>query len=169
MKLTSLVFCAISVFSSLAKAEPLAVGSQAPAVTGINQDGTPVNFADVYAKGTTLVYFYPKAGTAGCTAQACSLRDSFADLSGEGLQILGVSEDDPESQKKFQQENNLPFPLIGDTDGKVATAFGVPLANGRAKRQSFIIKDGKVVWTSLQAKTGEHAQEVRAALAQVPN
>jgi peroxiredoxin Q/BCP len=147
-----------------ASAEPLAVGSKAPFITAINQDGAPVDFAEIYAKGTTLVYFFPKAGTPGCTAQACSLRDSFSDLEREGLQILGVSEDKPESQKKFREQNKLPFPLIADSDGKVAAAFGVSTTMGLAKRQSFIIKDDKIAWTSLQAKTAEHAQEVKAAL-----
>jgi thioredoxin-dependent peroxiredoxin len=164
MKLTFILLSAMSLFGFLAKAEPLAVGSKAPVITAINQDGASVDFAEVYAKGVTLVYFYPKAGTPGCTAQACSLRDSFGDLNGEGLHILGVSEDKPESQKMFQEQNKLPFPLIADIDGKVATAFGVPTTMGLAKRQSFIIKDGKIVWTSLQAKTAEHAQEVKKAL-----
>ena len=164
MKLTCIVLCAMSLFGLSAKAEPLAVGSAAPVLTATNQDGEPVDLAKVYAKGTTLVYFYPKAGTPGCTAQACSLRDSFADLSDEGLQILGVSPDNPESQKNFQLQNNLPFPLIADTDGQVAAAFGVPTTMGRAKRQSFLISNGKIVWTSLQAKTAEHAQEVKIAL-----
>ena len=75
-----------------------------------------------------------------------------------------MSEDKPESQRKFREENKLPFPLIADSDGKVAAAFGVPTTMGLAKRQSFIIKDDKIVWTSLQAKTAEHAQEVQAAL-----
>ena len=167
MKLTTILLFAISALAVLANAEPLAPGAQAPVLTAVNQDSESVNFADVYARGTTLVYFYPKAGTAGCTAQACSLRDSFAALGEEGLQILGVSEDSPDAQKKFQQENYLPFPLIADSDGKVAAAFGVPITEGRAKRQSFLIKDGKVVWTSLQAKTAEHAQEVKAALASI--
>ncbi len=164
MKLTFILLSAMSLFGFLARAEPLAVGSKAPVITALNQDGAPVDFAEVYAKGTTLVYFYPKAGTPGCTAQACSLRDSFADLNQEGLQILGVSEDKPESQKKFQEQNKLPFTLIADSDGKVAAAFKVPTTMGLAKRQSFIIKNGKIAWTSLQAKTAEHAQEVKAAL-----
>ena len=164
MKLTCIVLSAMSLFGFSARAEPLAVGSAAQVLTATNQDGEPVDFAKVYATGTTLVYFYPKAGTAGCTAQACSLRDSFADLSEEGLHILGVSADKPESQKKFQQQNNLPFPLIADTDGKVAAAFGVPTTMGLAKRQSFLISNGNIVWTSLQAKTAEHAQEVKIAL-----
>lgn len=164
MKLSIVIFSAISLFGLLAKAEPLPVGSNAPVLTAKDQDGDPINFADVYSNGTTLVYFYPKAGSPGCTAQACSLRDSFADLKGEGLQILGVSEDTAESQKKFKEENRLPFTLIADSDGKVAEAFGVPTTMGLAKRQSFIVKNGKIAWTSLQAKTKEHAQEVQAAL-----
>jgi thioredoxin-dependent peroxiredoxin len=164
MRLSIVIFSAISLFGLTAKAEPLAVGSTAPTITAKDQDGEPVSFADVYSKGTTLVYFYPKAGTAGCTAQACSLRDSFADLQGKGLQILGVSEDTVESQKKFKEENKLPFTLIADSDGKVAEAFGVPTTMGLAKRQSFIVKDGKIAWTSLQAKTKDHAQEVQAGL-----
>src|SRR5262245_37289753 len=130
MKLPFVIFSAISLFGLLAKAEPLAVGAKAPDITAKDQDGEPVSFADVYAKGITLVYFYPKAGTPGCTAQACSLRDSFADLKGEGLQILGVSEDTVTSQKKFKDENKLPFTLIADRDGQVARAFGVPLTMG---------------------------------------
>jgi thioredoxin-dependent peroxiredoxin len=164
MKLPLLVFSAISLFAFSAKAEPLTVGTAAPAIIAKNQDGEPVNFADVYSKGTTLVYFYPKAGSPGCTAQACSLRDSFADLNQAGLQIIGVSEDTVDSQKKFQDEQRLPFTLIADSNGKVAEAFGVPLTMGLAKRQSFIVKEGKIAWVSPQAKTKEHAQEVQAAL-----
>ncbi len=147
-----------------AKADPLAVGAPAPVLTATDQDGKPVNLGDIYAKGTTLVYFYPKSGTPGCTAQACSLRDSFATLQAKGLQIVGVSHDSPDSQKKFQENYQLPFTLIADSDGKVATAFGVPMTLGITKRQSFIIKDGKIAWTSLKAKTKEAAQEVQAAL-----
>jgi peroxiredoxin Q/BCP len=164
MKLPLLVFSAISLFAFATKAEPLTVGTAAPAITAKNQDGEPVNFADIYSKGTTLVYFYPKAGTAGCTAQACSLRDSFADLQQKGLQVIGVSEDTVESQKKFKDEHQLPFTLIADSNGKVAEAFGVPITMGLAKRQSFIVKEGKIAWVSPQAKTKEHAQEVQAAL-----
>jgi thioredoxin-dependent peroxiredoxin len=154
----------MSIFSP--RSHAIEVGSPAPAVTAPDQDGNPVNFKDVYAKGITLVYFYPKAGTPGCTAQACSLRDAFATLHGENLQILGVSRDTPEAQKKFQEKNHIPFALIADADGKVAKAFGVPSILGLplSSRQSFIIKDGKVAWAALSAKTAEHATEVQAAL-----
>ena len=123
-------------------------------------------FGDVYAKGITLVYFYPKAETPGCTKEACSLRDSYATLQGNGLQILGVSRDTPEAQKKFRDNQHLPFTLIADTDGKVAEAFHVPMIPviGVPMRQSFIIKDGKVAWASLSAQTSGAAKEVQSAL-----
>lgn len=150
----------------LPRSQAIEVGSPAPAVTAIDQDGKSVKFEEVYARGTTLVYFYPKAGTPGCTAQACSLRDAFASLHGRNLQILGVSRDTPEAQKKFQEKYKIPFTLIADADGQVAKAFGVPSVLGLplSSRQSFIVKDGKVVWESLSAKTTEHAAEVQAAL-----
>lgn len=142
------------------------VGGGAPEVTALDQDGKVVRFVDVYAKGMTLVYFYPKADTPGCTAEACSLREAFATLTGNGLQILGVSRDTPEAQKRFQEKYHLPFPLIADTDGKVAEAFGVPRMLGLplSSRQSFLIKEGKVVWVARKAKTAGHAAEVQAAI-----
>jgi thioredoxin-dependent peroxiredoxin len=155
----------LSLFTFSAKADPLAVGAPAPAVTGTDQDGKPVNFADIYAKGTTLVYFFPKAETPGCTKEACSFRDSYATLHGRNLQIIGVSRDTVDAQKKFQDKYHLPFILIADTDGKITEAFGVPSILGKlSSRQSFIIKDGKVAWNSLKAKTDGAAQEVQQAL-----
>ncbi len=159
----------MSFFGLFARAEPLKIGAPAPAIFAVDQDGAKIDFTAVYAKGPTLVYFYPKADTPGCTAQACSLRDAFADLKGEGLQILGVSRDNPEAQRKFKDKYQLPFTLVADADGKVAEAFDVPMTLGFARRQSFLIKDGKVVWTALSAKTGEHAAEVQEAIDKLTN
>jgi peroxiredoxin Q/BCP len=148
-------------------AEPAPVGSPAPQVTAADEQGNPIHFGDVYAKGITLVYFYPKAGTSGCTAEACSLRDSYDKLQAQGLQIIGVSRDTADAQKKFQDQYHLPFTLVADTDGKVAEAFGVPMMGATlsvASRQSFIVKDGKVVWNSLHAQTKGSAEEVQKAL-----
>jgi thioredoxin-dependent peroxiredoxin len=149
-------------------ATPLAPGAPAPQVTATDQEGHAINFADVYAKGITLVYFYPKAGTSGCTVEACSLRDDYDKLHAEGLQIIGVSRDTTDAQKSFQQQNKLPFTLVADTDGKVAESFGVPMlgmgALPLAARQSFIVKDGKIAWNSTKAKTKGSAEEVQKAL-----
>jgi peroxiredoxin Q/BCP len=151
--------------SSFAKADPLAVGAAAPVLSAPDQDGKTVNFKDVYAKGPTLVYFYPKADTPGCTKEACSIRDSWTDLKAKGIQVLGVSEDKADAQKKFAEKYQLPHTLIADNDGAVAKAFQVdmiPLA-GLTKRQSFLIKDGKVVWNQLSASTDKQAADVLAA------
>lgn len=151
------------------KAEPLSLGASAPLITALDQNGKPVSFGDVYAKGITLVYFYPKADTPGCTAEACSLRDAYTtlrDRDGKEIQILGVSKDKPEAQKKFQEKYQLPFTLIADQDGTVAKAFGVTLIPviGLTSRQSFLIKDGKIVWSSLKAETKGAADEIQKAL-----
>ena len=149
--------------------KPLALGDQLPSITALNQDAKAVSFDEIFSQGTTLVYFYPKADTPGCTAEACSLRDSWEallDMAGKKIQILGVSKDKPESQKKFQQKYQLPFDLIADVDGKVAQAFGVPMIPiiGVSQRQSFLIQEGKIIWSSLKAKTKEAAEEVQNAL-----
>jgi peroxiredoxin Q/BCP len=149
-------------------AAPLAVGAPAPQISAIDQNGQPIQFADIYAKGITLVYFYPKAGTSGCTAEACSLRDSYDKLQAQGLQIIGVSRDGADAQKHFQEQYTLPFTLVADADGKVAEAFGVPMMMHGilplASRQSFIVKDGKIAWNSLKAQTKGSAEEVQKAL-----
>jgi peroxiredoxin Q/BCP len=156
----------MSFFGFGSKVKALEVGDQAPVNVAADQNGEEIRLADIYTKGPTLVYFYPKADTPGCTAQACSLRDSFANLSAENLQILGVSRDSSASQKKFQEKYKLPFTLLADLDGKVAEAFGVPSILGMpvSRRQSFIVKGDKIVWKSASAKTGDHAAEVQAAL-----
>lgn len=166
MKSFVAMIAAMNFLTLFARAEPLTPGSPAPQVTARNEEGSDVSFGEVYAKGITLVYFYPKAATPGCTKEACSLRDSYAGLHGKGLQILGVSRDTPVDQKKFKEAQHLPFTLIADTDGRVAEAFHVPMIPvvGIPMRQSFIIKDGKIAWVSLNAQTSGAAREVQNAL-----
>ena len=145
---------------------PLAVGAAAPEVTAKDQDGKSVSFKDTYAKGTTLVYFYPKADTPGCTKQGCSLRDSWDALKAKGVQVLGVSGDKPDAQKAFRDKFKFPFPLIADDDGKVAAAFGVPaMKPGIFKRTSFLVKGGKIVWNMTDKTTTDtHAADVLKVL-----
>jgi peroxiredoxin Q/BCP len=151
-----------SMMSWVSGAVPLAVGATAPTISGTNQDGKTVDLGALYKTGYVLVYFYPKAGTRGCTAEACSLRDAFADLSKENLTVVGVSHDTVDAQKKFAVQYKLPFDLIADPDGKVYAAFGVP---SMINRQSFLMKDGKVIWVELKASTKEQADDVKKALA----
>jgi thioredoxin-dependent peroxiredoxin len=147
------------------------VSYDAPAVSGVNQDGATVNFADVYQKGPTVVFFYPKADTPGCTKQACSLRDAFADLTKDGVQVLGVSFDQPEAQKKFKDKFTLPYDLIADPEGKIVAAFKVEkMLKGvlsLAKRSCFLIKDGKVVWQDYAASTDQQAADIKRVLGEV--
>ena len=151
------------------KPQTLSTGEPAPRITALNQDEKPIVFEELYNEGTTLIYFYPKADTPGCTAEACSLRDGWEilrDAAGKKIQILGVSKDKPAAQKKFQQKYQLPFDLIADVDGKVAQAFHVPMIPiaGMSKRQSFLVQDGKIIWSSQKAKTKEAAEEIQKAL-----
>ena len=157
----------LSFLGFTAPAGALTVGDTAPAVIARDQNGAEVRLAEVCAQGPVLVYFYPKADTPGCTAQACSLRDAFPDFQSEGVRIIGVSGDTVDGQKKFADKYNLPFTLLADHDSEVAKAFGVPTVMGIAKRQSFIVVDGKIAWIVESAKTGDHAAEVQAALAKL--
>jgi thioredoxin-dependent peroxiredoxin len=143
-------------------AVPLDLGATAPAIQGTNQDGKAVDLGAQYKKGYVLVYFYPKAGTPGCTAEACSLRDAFADLNKLNLTVIGVSHDTVAEQKTFAVAQKLPFDLLADPKGDIYAAFGVP---GLINRQSFLVKDGKVVWREVKATTAEQANDVKKALA----
>ncbi len=149
-------------------AEPIAVGQKAPQIKGVNEKGKKVKFGDYYKKGAVLVYFYPKADTPGCTTQACNLRDAYTELGEAGITVFGVSMDTPEAQLAFKEKYHLPFTLIADAKGKVVQAFGVPYVDTYARRQAFLIKDGKIVWRDLKATPASQAQDALAALAKAP-
>jgi len=136
------------------------VGDAAPDAATRDQDGKPVRLAELYGDGFTLVYFYPKADTPGCAAQACSLRDGLAELQDRGVRVIGVSSDSPAAQKRFAEKYQLPFTLLADEDHAVANAFGVRLLLGMTHRQSFLIQGGRVVWRDLSASTREQARDV---------
>ncbi|MBK5194799.1 MAG: thioredoxin-dependent thiol peroxidase [Proteiniphilum sp.] len=102
----------------------LHIGDILPENLGTDQNGNLVKASDFAGKKMAL-YFYPKDNTPGCTAQACSLRDGYAELRGAGYEIVGVSVDSEASHKKFIDKYSLPFPLIADSDKKLAEKFGV--------------------------------------------
>lgn len=167
MKLKSFATVVLGFFGAgLVAREPLNVGDAAPAVTVTLDSGESVEMGELFKSGLTLVYFYPKADTPGCTAQACSLRDAYADLGESGVRIFGVSMDSVQAQAAFREKYSLPFSLVADVDGTLVNAFGVPARmNKFAARQAFLIKDGKVVWRDLSASTAKQAEDVKAALA----
>ena len=92
--------------------------------SGVDQNGKPINSEDFKGRWIAL-YFYPKDDTPGCTKQACNLRENFDELQKHGIEILGVSPDDVESHKKFEQKYDLPFRLIADPERKISKMFGV--------------------------------------------
>jgi len=104
--------------------EMLKKGNTAPNFDLMDQNGKKVKLTDFKGK-KVLVYFYPKAGTSGCTKQACSVRDSHSDLQELGVLALGISPDGVDAQKKFDQKHALTFPLLSDPDHKVAELYGV--------------------------------------------
>ncbi|MCC6277876.1 MAG: peroxiredoxin [Oligoflexia bacterium] len=153
-------------FASLAFA--IDIGAQAPKVSGVDEKGATLNFETLYEKNKyTLVFFFPKAGTSGCTAQACSLRDQFNELTKKGIAVVGVSTDNLDAQRAFSQMNKFQFPLVADNDKKVVKAFGVPTTFGFAKRQAFLISGGKVVWLDKNASTDKQAKDVLEAVAKL--
>jgi thioredoxin-dependent peroxiredoxin len=155
-------------FFSSASAAELKVGDAAPIVSGATETGATLNLGDVYKQQTyTLVYFFPKADTPGCTKQGCSLRDAYSELTQKGVVVVGVSHDTVEAQKEFKDKYHFPFTLIADHDKTVSTAFGVPDSKltGLATRQAYLIKDGKIVWADYKAKTTQQADDVLKVIA----
>jgi peroxiredoxin Q/BCP len=136
----------------------LATGSSAPALTATDHRGESVSLT---AGTPTLVYFYPKDGTPGCTKEACALRDAWESYQKAALRVVGVSSDSNESHRKFAEEHGLPFALIADTDNAWAKAFGVGSFAGMDARVSFLIDaNNKVVKVYEDVDPGVHAAEV---------
>ncbi|MBX9449121.1 MAG: thioredoxin-dependent thiol peroxidase [Taibaiella sp.] len=99
-------------------------GKKAPLFTGTDQDGNKITLKDYIGK-KVILYFYPHDMTPTCTVQACNLRDAYVLLGRKGVQVIGVSTDDPAQHRKFIAKNSLPFPLIADTDLKINKKYGV--------------------------------------------
>ena len=149
-----------SIATNFLKAEPLQVGSPAPNVSAADHEGNTIDLGTELSEGTTVVFFYPKAMTPGCTQQACSLRDSWELLNQRDVKVFGVSSDTNKAQAKFREKHQLPFTLIADTDQVISKAFG----KNRWSRQAYIFKDGKLVWRDLNASTAKQADDILAAL-----
>jgi thioredoxin-dependent peroxiredoxin len=145
-------------------------GDAAPRVEGKDQDGKTWKLADHIGKHVVLLYFYPKDETPGCTKQACGLRDRMGDLKKQKVEVIGVSFDSSESHQKFIAKHNLNFPLLADTDGKIADAFGVRREPGKnmARRASFLIGlDGKIAHVTDVPSADVHLAEMKEAVAKL--
>lgn len=131
------------------RTRPLQVGARAPGLTAIDQNGLAVSLDAAFAAGPVLLYFYVRAGTPVCTAQACRLRDQTVGDAVRDLNIFAVSSDPPKRLRKFAEKRQLPFRLLSDADGRVAKGFGVRTLFGIPARVAFLICDGVVVWSGV--------------------
>ena len=145
----------------------LKVGDKAPNFTVNNQDGNPVSLSDFKGK-KLVVFFYPKASTPGCTAEACNLRDNYRVLQDKGFELLGVSADSEQRQANFKNKYSFPFQLLADTDKVVINSFGVwgeKKFMGRVydgiHRKTFVVnKKGFVEHVIDKVKTKDHASQL---------
>ena len=142
-------------------------GDKAPDFQSTDQDGNPVKLSDFKGKKLVL-FFYPKASTPGCTAQACNLRDNWEAFQARGYEILGVSADSEKRQQKFRENYKLPFPLLADEEKEVINAFGVwgpkkfmgKVFDG-IHRTTFVIDEKGVIEDVFgKVKTKEHATQI---------
>ena len=143
------------------------LGDMAPEFTSTTQDGTSISLSDL--KGSrTVLYFYPKDNTSGCTLEAKSLRDGKEELSRRGYRIIGVSPDSERSHQNFCSKHELNFTLIADTDHSVCEAFGVWAEKsmyGRkymgVKRTTFLLdEEGRITHIFDKVKTATHFEQI---------
>lgn len=145
------------------------VGDKIPEVLGIDQNGKEIKSSDYRGKKLVL-YSYPKANTSGCTAEACSLQAHKAELNAAGYEIIGVSKDKVELQKKFAEAQGLEFPLIADTDTTLLQALGCwgeKVACGRRTigtlRTTYLVNEDGIIekiFTPKEIKTKIHAEQI---------
>lgn len=109
---------------------PITVGDEAPDFTLEAQDGGEVRLSDFRGKGAVILFFYPKDGSPGCTAEACKFRDSYESFKEYGAEVFGISSQSAESHSIFSLNLGLPYGLLSDEGGKVRKAYGVPASLG---------------------------------------
>lgn len=145
----------------------LEIGNRMPDFSAADQNGNIVKSADLIGK-KTVVYFYPKANTPGCTAEACSLRDNYERFLALGYNVIGISKDSVKAQKSFSDKYALPFTLLADTDALIIKAFG---AWGEKKlygktyegilRKTFIFNENGILEEIIdKVNTKNHAEQI---------
>jgi peroxiredoxin Q/BCP len=145
----------------------LQVGDQLPYFSTTDEEGNKIESTDMLGS-KSVIFFYPKANTPGCTAEACNLRDHYVLLKEKGYRLYGVSADGQQKQKNFKDKFNFPFPLLADEDKAVIDAFGVwgpKKFMGKEydgiHRMTFIVDEtGKVQRVISKVKTKDHAAQI---------
>ena len=147
----------------------LQVGDKVPDFSAKDQDGNTIKLSDFKDK-KLVVFFYPKASTPGCTAEACNLRDNYVELQAQGYELLGVSADSEKRQGNFKNKYSFPYPLLADEDHTVINTFGVwgpKKFMGREfdgiHRMTFLINEEGVINRVIKkVKSKEHAAQILA-------
>lgn len=145
----------------------LKVGDKVADFISKDQDGNAVSLSDYKGK-KLIVFFYPKASTPGCTAEACNLRDNYKELQEQGYELLGVSADSAKRQSNFKTRYEFPFPLLADEDHTVLNIFGVwgtkkfmgKVYDGIHRKTFIIDEDGVVTKVIDKVKTKDHAAQI---------
>ena len=148
----------------------LQVGDNVPLFTTVDQDENSFISTDLKGK-KSILFFYPRANTPGCTAEACNLRDKYSLLKVKVYKLYGVSADNPKKQKNFQNKYELPYTLLADEDKSVINAFGVwgpKKFKGKEyegiHRKTFVIQNNKILKIFEKVKTNDHYQQIQDAL-----
>ncbi len=136
-------------------------GQQLPDVEFVTEGGEKLSAGDLEGEKTVL-YFYPKDDTPGCTKEACAFRDRMPDYERADIRVYGVSLDSPESHRRFREKYNLNFPLLTDEDGRAADALGVLRESGKsANRVTFLLDpDGRIARVYPEVSPETHADEI---------
>ncbi len=146
---------------SLFAKDELKEGMKAPNFTLEDAFGNSYTLSNYAEKSPVVIYFYPKAGTAGCTKEACGIRDGLQSYKANGIKVFGISVDSVAAIDKFISDNHLDFPLLSDANKKVTSEYGVLGDNGKAKRFTFIIdKKGNIAKIIEVKNISTHADEV---------
>jgi thioredoxin-dependent peroxiredoxin len=136
-------------------------GQQLPDIEFVTEGGERLSAGDLEGEKTVL-YFYPKDDTPGCTKEACAFRDRMPDYERADIQVFGVSLDSPESHRRFREKYNLNFPLLTDEGGRAADALGVLRESGKsANRVTFLLEpDGRIARVYPEVSPDTHADEI---------
>ena len=142
-------------------------GQPAPDFELPDAEGKRIRLADFRGKKAVVLYFYPKDDTPGCTAEACSFRDSYEEFSDAGAEVIGVSSDSASSHAKFSKRHKLPFTLLSDAKGEVRKKYGVPATMGLLPGRVTFVIDRKGIVRHVfnsQLQATRHVSEALEAL-----